>query len=146
MYRNSEGYADPTAGAALGNVIREERKERRNFNRKRMTITNRNKVYVVSRYAGDVEANVAAAIRYCKFAIEKRKIPVASHLLYPQILNDNIPEERELGTMFGLALMMDCDEVWCFGAAKSKGMQHEIHEAIRLNKPIRFFTTEMEEI
>jgi hypothetical protein len=27
-YRNSEGYSDPTAGAALGNVMREQKKTR----------------------------------------------------------------------------------------------------------------------
>ena len=27
-YRNCEGYADPTAGAALGNVMREQKKTR----------------------------------------------------------------------------------------------------------------------
>lgn len=26
MYKNGEGYADPTAGAALGNIMREKRK------------------------------------------------------------------------------------------------------------------------
>ncbi|MBO5610609.1 MAG: Holliday junction resolvase RecU [Eubacterium sp.] len=29
MYRNSEGYADPTAGAALGNIRREERRKKK---------------------------------------------------------------------------------------------------------------------
>ena len=28
-YRNSEGYSDPTAGQALGNITREERRRRR---------------------------------------------------------------------------------------------------------------------
>ena len=29
MYRNHEGYSDPTAGQALANIIREERAKRR---------------------------------------------------------------------------------------------------------------------
>ena len=29
MYRNSEGYSDPTAGAALGQVMKDYKKERR---------------------------------------------------------------------------------------------------------------------
>ena len=29
MYRNSEGYADPTAGAALAHIAYEERKKKR---------------------------------------------------------------------------------------------------------------------
>ena len=29
MYRNHEGYADPSVGEALANIIRQERKEKR---------------------------------------------------------------------------------------------------------------------
>ena len=65
-------------------------------------------------------------------------MPIASHLLYPQILNDNIPEERELGLMFGLALLRTCDEVWVFGSVTS-GVAREIEEAKRLKKQIRYF-------
>lgn len=35
MYRNSEGYADPTAGAALEHIAYEERKKRRLAKKKR---------------------------------------------------------------------------------------------------------------
>jgi len=69
------------------------------------------KVYVASRYAGDVDANVAAAITYCRPVISEGHMPIASHLLYPQILNDNDPHERELGLAFGLALLQMCDEM-----------------------------------
>ena len=65
-------------------------------------------------------------------------MPIASHLLYPQILNDNTPAERELGLSFGLALLQMCDEVWVFGKV-SKGMTSEIEEAKRLKKQIRYF-------
>ena len=102
----------------------------------------RPKVYIVSRYAGDVENNVASAIRYCRFAINKKKMPIAAHLLYPQIVDDNNPDEREIGTMYGLALLALCDEVWCFGATLSSGMEQEIKEAKRLGKPIKYFTEE----
>lgn len=65
-------------------------------------------------------------------------MPVASHLLYPQILNDNNPEERELGLLFGLSLLAVCDEVWVFGTV-SPGVAQEIEEAKRLKKQIRYF-------
>jgi len=35
MYRNSEGYADPTAGAALEHIAYEERQKRRLAKKKR---------------------------------------------------------------------------------------------------------------
>lgn len=36
MYRNSEGYADPTAGAALAHIVYEERMARRQAKAKQM--------------------------------------------------------------------------------------------------------------
>lgn len=134
MYRNSEGYADPTAGAAMGRIMKEYRRKQKRLYADR----NRAKVYVASKYAGDVDANVQAAIGYCRQAIARGYMPIASHLLYPQILNDGDEEERELGQMFGLALLKLCDEVWVFGAV-SPGMEREIEEAKRLNKPLRYF-------
>lgn len=143
MYRNSEGYADPTAGAALGQIMKEYRQERREAWKRENEIKSRPKVYVVSRYAGDIENNVLSAIRYCKFVITKGKMPIAAHLLYPQMLDDNVPAEREIGTMFGIALLEMCDEVWCFGKELSSGMEREIKEAKRLGKPIKYFNSEV---
>ncbi len=142
MYKNSEGYADPTAGVALGRVMKEYKKERREIWRRQTEIKERTKVYIVSRYAGDVENNVRNAIRYCRFAIDKKKMPIAAHLLYPQIVDDNNPDEREIGTMYGLSLLALCDEVWCFGENLSSGMEQEIKEAKRLGKPIKYFSEE----
>ena len=133
MFKNSEGYADPTAGAAMSKIMKEYRQQQK----KRYADKNRRKIYVASRYAGDVDANVKAAIGYCRLVIDKGYMPIASHLLYPQILNDNNLEERELGIMFGLALLRDCDEVWVFGEL-SLGVAREIEEARRLNKRLKF--------
>ena len=133
MYRNSEGYADPTAGAAMRQMMKEYRQRQKQH----YADKNRRKVYVASRYAGDVEANVKAAIRYCRLVIDRGYMPIASHLLYPQILRDDDPVERELGLLFGLALLRDCDEVWVFGEV-SPGVAREIEEAKRLQKRIRF--------
>lgn len=133
MYKNNEGYADPTAGLAMSRIMKEYQKQQK----KRYADKNRRKVYVASKYAGDVGANVKAAIGYCRVVINKGYMPVASHLLYPQILNDNDPEERELGLLFGLSLLRDCDEVWVFGEV-SPGVSREIEEARRLNKHIEF--------
>lgn len=134
MFKNSEGYADPTAGSAISRIMREYRQKQK----QRYADKNRKKIYVASRYAGDVDANVAAAIGYCRRVIDEGHMPIASHLLYPQILNDNNPKERELGLMFGLALLRDCDEMWVFGS-ESPGVEREIEEAKRLKMRIRYF-------
>ena len=142
MYKNCEGYADPTAGAAIGKIMKEYRQERREIWRRQTELKERLKVYIVSRYAGDVDNNVKAAIRYCRFAIDNKKMPIAAHLLYPQIVDDNNPVEREIGTMYGLALLALCDEVWCFGKTLSPGMKQEIEEAKHLGEPIKYFDEE----
>ena len=145
MYRNSEGYASPVEGAVMSKLMHEYKQKQRQIWQRRNEIKSRPKVYIVSRYAGDVEKNVAAAIRYSKFTIDQGCIPVVSHLLYPRIVNDNDPAERELGMMFGQALLDMCDAVWVFGTDFSEGMQQEVHEAKRIGKKIRYFTEMMEE-
>ena len=134
MFKTYEGYADPTAGLAMSRIMKEYRQQQK----KRYANKNRRKVYVASRYAGDVERNTMAAVTYCRRVISEGYMPVASHLLYPQILNDDDPEERNLGLLFGLALLRMCDEVWVFGEVSS-GMAQEIEEAKRLKKPLRYF-------
>lgn len=146
MYRNSEGYADPTAGEALANIAREMRRENRQMHKRQNEVTHRPRVYVVSRFAGDVVTNVKQARKFCRFVARQKKIPFASHLLYPQFLNDMNPKERELGLYFGLSMLRCCAEVWCFGTEHSTGMRQELEEAERQHKPVRYFTTEMEEI
>lgn len=139
MYKNSQGYADPTAGMAMSNLMKQYRQEQKARWRRQYEMKHRPRIYVASRYAGDVEANVAAAVEFCKYVIERKCIPVASHLLYPQMLDDNNPDERELGLMFGLSLLAVCDEVWCFGDVEaSAGVQQEITEARRLGKMVRY--------
>ena len=142
MYKNNEGYFDPTAGIAMGQIMKEYKKERREIWQRQIELKERKKVYIVSRYAGDIENNVTSAIRYCRFAIEKKKMPIAAHLLYPQIVDDGNPGEREIGMMYGLALLAICDEVWCFGKELSQGMELEINEAKRLGNPIKYFNEE----
>ena len=61
-------------------------------------------VIIESPFAGDVETNVAYARKCAKDCLNRGEAPFASHLLYTQagILNDEIPEERELGIKAGL--------------------------------------------
>ena len=113
-------------------------KEYRAEQKRKYADKNRRKVYVASKYAGDVDTNVKAAISYCRKVISEGYMPVASHLLYPQMLDDNVPYERELGMLFGLSLLQICDEVWVFGEV-SVGVESEINEAKKFKKKIRYF-------
>ena len=138
---NASGYPDPTAYEALTAVDKEIDSQtplaRRVF---------RPMVFICSPYAGDVKNNVNNARRYSKYAVKQGAIPIAPHLLFPQFMDDNDPEQRELGIFFGLILMHRCSEVWAFGSIASPGMQTEITKARNRGMPIRFFDDECKEV
>ena len=100
-------------------------------------------VYVCSPYSGGIEANTAKARAFCRFAVMKRVIPVAPHLLFPQFMSEE--RERNLALFMGIVLLVKCDEVWVFGSRISEGMAEEIEKAKKMRKKIRYFTEEMEE-
>lgn len=105
------------------------------------------KIYVVSPYAGEVKKNVANAISYCKYVMAQGYMPLASHLYFTQLTDDNVPEERRAGLNMGLELLAMCDEAWVFYDNRiSSGMAGEIRESERLGLPIRYFLTHNGEI
>jgi hypothetical protein len=135
--RNSEGYADPTAFEAMTKITKEEKAKNSAF---------RPLVYICSPYSGEIETNVEAAKRYSRLAVDKGCIPLTPHLLFPQFLDDDIPEERELGLFFGNILMSKCSEVWVFGERISAGMESEIKRARWKNYRLRYFSESFEEV
>ena len=135
-YKNSEGYADPTAYEAFCAIEKEE-KALREF---------RPIVYICSPYAGNIENNIANARRYSRFAVEAGYIPIAPHLLFPQFLDDDDPKERELGLFFGNAILSKCAEMWVFGDRISEGMEAEIKRATWKGHRIRYFSETCEEV
>ena len=97
------------------------------------------KIYVCSRLAGDIENNIEKAKGYARFvAKEYGAIPIAPHIYFTQFLDDTVPEERAFGTMAGLLLLSDCDELWYFGDSVSQGMVREIIAAKKQNIPVRY--------
>lgn len=132
---NGEHYYDPTASAALSKIEQEGSIPYR-----------RPLVFVSSPYAGDMKRNTSNARRYARFAVDQGAIPLPPHLLYPQILDENIPEERDLGLQFGLALLKKCDEIWLFGEVLSMGMARELEAAKQHKMRIRYFTDRCKEV
>ena len=132
-YKNTEGYADPTAYEALTAVAKSEKPYKP-------------LVYIASPYAGDTETNVRRAQGYCRFAVTKNCIPIAPHLHYPQFMDDSDKEQRELGLFFALVLLGKCDELWIFGDRVSNGMSKEIKKAEKRGIPIRRFSFKREEV
>ena len=133
---NSEGYYDPTVHDALMKVEREERAAR-------AAAAYRPLVYICSPYAGDIERNTYRARAFSRFAVEKKYIPIAPHLLCPQYLDEET--ERWLGLKMGIVFMGKCEEIWVFGEVISEGMAAEIERAKRMRKKIRYFTDDLKE-
>ena len=131
---NSEGYADPTACEALRRIEKEEKAARY-----------RPLVYICSPFSGKVKKNKKNARKYCRFALEQHTIPFAPHLLFPQFMNDNSPEERQLAMFMNMIMLGHCEELWVFGDRISAGMKQEIHKAERRHMKIRYFTEDLEE-
>src|SRR5699024_5306346 len=100
---NIEGYPDPTAYSALKNLQRAE-------------YGYRPLVYICSPYSGDVEANMELAQTFCAHAVARCKIPLAPHLLFPQFMDDNDPETRELAMFFNRILLSKCEAIWVYTA------------------------------
>ena len=132
---NHEGYYDPTAYQAFTNIEEEKRKAR--F---------RPIVYVCSPYAGDTVRNTENARRFCRYVVDNGGIPVAPHLLFPQFMDDSDEQDHELAMFMNMALMSKCAEVWVFGEHISKGMAAEIRKAEEKQRPVRYFTTDCEEV
>ena len=95
-------------------------------------------VYLASPFRGDYKRNQKFARKALRYAILQNTIPLAPHLLYPQVLDDNNPRERKLVLRLGLALIPLCDEVWVMGDTITEGMRGEINTAKDLRIPIRF--------
>jgi len=92
------------------------------------------RVLIESPFAGDVEANIAYARRCVRDSLARGEAPIASHLLFtqPDILADDIPEERKLGIEAGLAWIdvADLMVLYC-DRGVSPGMQEAMRRAQR---------------
>lgn len=141
---NSEGYPDPTTYEALTNIDREEKAARKAADSQKIF---RPLVYICSPFRGDIERNVKKARKFCRFALDKKAIPMAPHLLYPQFMDDNNPEERYIAThTINYVLLGKCNEVWVFGSTISSGMAREIALAEKRRMRIKYFTEDLKEV
>ncbi|OPZ89129.1 MAG: hypothetical protein BWY74_02855 [Firmicutes bacterium ADurb.Bin419] len=132
---NAEGYFDLTAYEALKKIEVKAKKQ-----------TFRPIVFICSPFAGDVDRNIQKAQGYSRFAVNKNSIPFAPHLLFPQFLDDEDKEQRELGLFFGMVFMAKCHELWVFGRNITQGMSVEIEKAKERRLKIRYFNEQCEEV
>ena len=137
---NKSGCLDMTAFSAINNADREMARAKA---AKPKAIKFPSKpcpfVYIASPYRGDTKTNVRNAIRYCNFAKQQGKFPVAPHIWLPQFLDDNNEGERKLALNVGLYHLAQCSEIWVFGNKVTEGMQGEILAARRRGLTVRYF-------
>lgn len=94
------------------------------------------RVVLESPFAGERTLNIAYAFD-CMLDCHKRgETPLASHLLYPQYLNDDLPEQRKLGIDAGLAWLPVCDlQAFYTDRGWSLGMIDALRRGRLIGKP-----------
>lgn len=94
-------------------------------------------VILESPYAGNVEENVAYAREALKDSLARGEAPLASHLLYTQVLNDRNPEERQQGIQAGLEWLFKAEAMVVYtDLGLSPGMVEAIKKAEWLKIPV----------
>jgi len=88
-------------------------------------------VILESPYAGEVLTNVKYAQRAARDCALRGESVLASHLLFPQFLDDADPDERALGTRLGLAWRRHASySVFYIDRGWSRGMVMALTSAI----------------
>lgn len=98
-------------------------------------------VILESPYAGNIETNLAYARAAMRDSLLKAEYPLASHLLYTQagVLDDDNPDERELGIEAGLAWGAQASRsVVYVDYGVSAGMERGIAEARARGREVVF--------
>ena len=86
-------------------------------------------IYVASPYAGDIEQNTAFARKACRHVMNEGHAFFAPHLLYPNLLDDSQPQERQLGINMGLA-MLEQENGFVIGNARTVKMAEAPQQAM----------------
>jgi|ERR1019366_3994791 hypothetical protein len=92
-------------------------------------------VVIESPYAGDREKNVRYAKACMLDSLKRGEAPYASHLLYTQVLEDSVLEERLQGMYAGFAWGVKADLVAVYtDLGTSEGMKAGIERAINFGQ------------
>lgn len=94
------------------------------------------KVIIESPYAGDTYGNTQYLKRCLRDSIDRGEAPIASHLIYPFVLREDLKDQRNLGIQLGFEWWSAADRI-CFYIDKgySSGMLAAQERATRLGIP-----------
>ena len=94
-------------------------------------------VVIESPFAGDVSRNKTYLDALLVDSLKRGEYPYASHGFFPQVLDDNIPEERALGIKAGLAwAARGSKTILATDLGISKGMQLGVDAAKIAGRPV----------
>ena len=95
------------------------------------------RVIIESPYGGDTAANEAYARRALRDSIERGEAPIASHLLFTQVLDDTDPDQRRKGIRLGLTWAEKGDLTAVYAdLGISEGMREGIYHAEVLKRRV----------
>lgn len=104
-------------------------------------------VIIESPYAGDIEANTIYARKCLMDSLRRGEAPLASHLLYPQVLIEDIPEERQWGIDAGLAWRSVCDyAIFYVDKGWSNGMKVALKTYVSEYKAVKVRRLDMPDV
>jgi len=102
------------------------------------------KVFICSPYRptgqnpeAERKRNVERAQTACRLAIDAGSLPLAPHLYFTQMLNDDQLFERFIGMAYGSLWLDEADEMWVIGTDLSEGMKQELEYARKKNIPVK---------
>jgi hypothetical protein len=95
------------------------------------------KVVIESPFAGRNERNYKYLLRAMKDSFERNESPFASHIMYPPVLDDTIPEQRNQGIQAGFQWGMEAEAVVVYADyGISQGMAMGIEYYTRYGKRV----------
>lgn len=102
-----------------------------------------NLVIIESPFAADTKERAALHLRYARAALrdslDRGEAPFASHLIYTQVLDDKLPNERMIGIEAGLAWGTHADTVAVYeDLGVSPGMRLGIEAAVKRGASVFF--------
>lgn len=101
--------------------------------------TRRARVIVESPYAGDIDRNVKYARACLKDSLNRGEAPIASHLLYTQVIDDDDLSERHRGIEAGIVWLSVAYLVAVYSdLGISNGMKYAIEQASTMGVRVEF--------
>jgi len=96
-------------------------------------------VVIESPLSGDFERNILYA-RYCMYdSLTRGEAPYVSHLLYPQVLDDEDSDHRKVGIQAGFAWSQRADiRAFYIDLGESAGMYQALKLARTIGQPVSY--------